>query len=92
MIKPSHALTVTEERGYAVYDTRNGHIRHVHRVTFFEGAVAIPQKEQEERAIALAERHGHPREHLQVLAVANLHDLTREIRVDLHTRQLTHGR
>ena len=89
--KTSHALKIAEERTYVVYDGRDGRIRHVHRTTTFEGAEAPSQKEQEERAMALAERHGHQLEHLQVIAVGDLQDLKAGVRVDLQTNQLTHG-
>jgi hypothetical protein len=85
----SKAPGIASEQAYVVYDVRTGHIRHVHRVTVFEGASAPSQKEGEARAMSTAQQSGHPIEHLRVLAV-ELGDLHASVpqRVDLQTLRL----
>lgn len=85
----SKAPAIACEQAYVVYDVRTGHIRHVHRVTMFEGASAPSQKEGEARAMGTAQQFGHPIEHLRVLAVkpGDLHASMPQ-RMDLQTLRL----
>lgn len=85
----SKALGIACEQAYVLYDVRTGNIRHVHRVTVFEGATAPSPKEDEARAMSTAQQFGHPIEHLRVLAV-ELGDLRASApqRVDLQTLRL----
>jgi hypothetical protein len=52
-----------------VFDPKSGHIAHYHRVHIFDPERKISQKQVEERARALAERHGWDVTKLETMSI-----------------------
>ena len=82
--------TTDVESVYAValYDTKDGSIRHMHQVISMADSLPYKPETIEKAAISNAKRFGHNVDKLKVLHIENLKDATSQYRVDIKTEKL----
>ena len=71
----------------ALYDPKNGSIRHMHHVILTANSLRPDRKIIEKEAIFNAKRFGHPVDNLQVIHIDKL-DLNSKYRVDIDSKKL----
>ena len=65
----NNPFQIESRTAYAVYDSQSGAIAHIHVITAFRGAQALPEDKHEARAMEMAKRMGHNPERLRVVRV-----------------------
>ena len=73
--------------GVAIYDPKNGAIRHMHHLILTSNTAASDPQTIEKEAISIAKRFGHDVDNLKIIHIEKL-DLNSKYRVDIESKKL----
>ena len=88
MVSAGPGPKIQQVHAVAIYDSKTGRIRHMHRVFILEGAKVPDRKSIENEALTQAKRLGHKVDELKLLYIPHLANYNAMYRVDVRKQAL----